>query len=82
MNLDFVDGTGRWDELLDDHDTHMALVYRDRAARNLMQLKPGWQLLYEDGTSALFADQDWVGLESLKTAIAANPNPPVNHSFP
>jgi hypothetical protein len=82
INLDFVDGTSNWDQLLDNYETHMALVYRNRAARNLMQLKDGWELIYEDGTSALFAAEDWVGIESLKLAVAANPNPPVNSFFP
>ena len=55
QHLDFVAGIGDWDQILDDYDSHLALVYRSGAARNLIRLKEGWELIYEDGTSSLFA---------------------------
>ena len=82
INQNFVNGTGDWDEVLDDYETHMALVYQTRASRNLMQYKEGWELLYEDPTSALFASPDWSGFTSLKDTISRAPEPPTKDYFP
>lgn len=82
MNWDFLNGAGDWDAVLDNYDTHMALVYQSRAAHNLLLLKEGWELVYEDGTSALFASQEWSGLDNLKSAANNNPDLPANDFFP
>ena len=82
INREFVKGVSEWDTLLENYNTQMALVYHSGAARNLIMFKENWELIYEDGTSALFASQGWPGIDLLKQAIADNPNPPVNDSFP
>ncbi len=43
----------------------LALVQRSQAASNLMKMKFGWILIYEDSTSSLFAAQDWPQLDTL-----------------
>lgn len=53
-NLDFMQGQGRWDRLVDRGETDLALVDRHRPAYDLMRSKAGWQLAYEDATAALF----------------------------
>jgi hypothetical protein len=65
QNFDFLGGTGDWDILLDDYPTHIALVYQSQSAYNLMKLKAGWHLVYEDATSALFTKNDWKGASKL-----------------
>ena len=82
MYLDFVEGTSGWDDMLNDYDTQFALVNRNGPARNLMLLKEGWELVYEDGTSSLFASQDWHGKERLMEALENSPELPVNDFFP
>jgi hypothetical protein len=56
-NLNFAFGTGDWDKLIRDRDTHMALVQKTFAVFNLLKLAPGWVLVYEDSLSAIFAKQ-------------------------
>ena len=56
-NLNFAFGTGDWDKLIRDHNTHLALVQKEFAVFNLMKLAPGWVLVYEDSISAIFAKQ-------------------------
>ena len=57
-NMQFLYGIGEWDAILDDARTNMALIGRDQPTYNLMRLKPGWTLVYEDSISAIFARQD------------------------
>ncbi len=52
---DFQLGLGDWDAHLDEHGADMALVSKEWAFYNLLKLKPGWDLLYEDSIAALFA---------------------------
>jgi hypothetical protein len=54
-NLDFMSGQGKWDALLDERGADLALVKQSGPAYNLLRLKPGWGLVYEDSLSALFA---------------------------
>lgn len=64
----FALGLDRWDALLDDHPTDLALIPKNRfPVYNLMVSKPGWTLVYEDTLSALFAREDHPGLESLSS---------------
>ncbi len=56
LSLHFLSGKGRWDALLEEHPTDLALVYRDGATFNLLTLKPGWELVYEDSLSAVFVN--------------------------
>jgi hypothetical protein len=56
-NMRFLYGTGNWDELIDQHPTDLVLVSKGFPVFNLMKLKPGWLLVYEDSLSAVFAPQ-------------------------
>ena len=54
-NLHFMYGQGEWSALLDSYPTDLALVSKQKAVYNLMLLKPGWVLVYEDPLCAIFA---------------------------
>jgi hypothetical protein len=75
QSMDFRSGQGEWDALLREHDTHLALVPRGSPADNLMRLKRGWVLLYEDPLAALFGRE---GLPWLPDIRNTEP-PPVPH---
>jgi hypothetical protein len=70
-SLRFLYGIGEWDAILNDPQTDMALVGRDQPTYNLLRLKPGWQLVYEDSLSGLFAREN----SSLAQAIQNTPAP-------
>ncbi len=55
LNANWAVGTGAWDALLDRYPTDLALVDKRLPAYNLMRLKSGWKLVYEDSLAALFA---------------------------
>jgi hypothetical protein len=57
MNLDWTWGTGEWDELLERHETDLALLDKRSATYNLMQLKSGWSIIHEDELCAVFAHE-------------------------
>jgi len=57
-NLHFMIGHLDWDRLIDDHPTDLALVKKEDAAYNLMKLKPGWVMVYEDPMCALFLPEN------------------------
>ena len=73
QNLDFRFGQGDWEALLREYDTHLALVRRYHTPDNLLRLKPGWTLLYEDPLAALFGRADLPYLDR----IVATPAPSV-----
>jgi hypothetical protein len=66
-NLDFRMGTGDWDALLRNHETHLALVSKKFPVFNLMQLHPDWLLVYEDRVSGLFVPRDSPLIRQIKT---------------
>lgn len=53
-NIQFIFGVGDWDRLLDDHATDLALIPRHLPVYNLLLLKPGWSLVYEDAVAVIF----------------------------
>jgi hypothetical protein len=53
--LRFQNGIGEWDDHIDRHGADLVLFSRLWPAYNLMQLKPGWELLYEDSLAGVFA---------------------------
>jgi len=53
-NVKFWMGTHDWDAMLRNHYTHLALVSKRWPSFNLMKLKSGWRLLYEDSLAAIF----------------------------
>ena len=68
--LDFNRGTRNWDAIVDNYDSHMALVEINKSSYNLLRIKPGWKLIYEDSIAALFVQDDWsqgVVLEQLSS---------------
>jgi hypothetical protein len=73
QNLDFRFGEGDWEALLREHDTQLALVRRLHPPDNLLRLKSGWTLLYEDPLAALFGRADLPSLERIR----ATPPPSV-----
>lgn len=68
---DFALGLDRWDALLDDHPTDLALILKEGfPTYNLLTSKPGWTLVFEDAVSALFARDDYPELDRLRnTAV-------------
>jgi hypothetical protein len=74
-NLNFMHGRGDWDALLTKHDTHLALVKSASPTFNLMKLKPGWHLIYEDALAALFGRDGLAATEALRRTEP----PPVPH---
>jgi len=66
MNVNFWTGLGDWDALLRYHDTHLALVNKELPSSNLMKLKPGWRLIYEDSTASLFARADYALVDQIQ----------------
>jgi hypothetical protein len=65
-NLNFVFGRGDWDALLRNHDTHLALVKSGSPTFNLMKLKPGWHLIYEDPLAGLFGRDGLPAAEAIE----------------
>lgn len=74
--LRFQGGTGDWDAILDEHPTDLALVPRRTPTYNLLQLKPGWSLAYQDTLVGLFAREGWAGADLL--AATDPPRVPIN----
>src|SRR5262249_122276 len=53
-NTVFSTGLGPWDFLLEKFPVQIVLAKKRSPSFNLMRLKPGWEMDYEDETSALF----------------------------
>lgn len=53
--LRFRNGLTGWEDHIDRHGAEMALVHVATPMFSLMKLKPGWDLMYEDSLSAIFA---------------------------
>lgn len=69
-NMAFTFGTGEWDAVL-RAQVDAALVSKRFPTYNLMKLKPGWTLVYEDEISALFAPAGSPYLDELRPLAAA-----------
>jgi hypothetical protein len=54
-SLAFRFGQGKWNAVLENPDTDMALVKTGFAPYHVMKLEPGWRLIYQDSFAALFA---------------------------
>lgn len=81
-NMSFLYGVGQWDALIDNHLTDMVLVSLSYPVYNLMKLKDGWDLIYSDSTSALFASIEWSQYDKLANEAAAFSQPPPKDYFP
>lgn len=55
LNADWNLGLHDWDAILERYPTDLALIDRPSAGYNLMRLKAGWTMVYEDSLCALFA---------------------------
>ncbi|MEE9275206.1 MAG: hypothetical protein V3V62_07850, partial [bacterium] len=73
--LDFLFGRGRWDAHLERKRADFVLVPKKHPVFNLMKLKPGWRLIYEDPLGGLFAPE---GAEGISRLLAARP-PKIPH---
>ncbi len=72
-NQRFNFGYGKWDALIDRPDVDLALVPTDHwPVFNLLKLKPGWTVVFQDDRSAIVARQG----SPAATAIARTPRPP------
>lgn len=80
--LDFCFGRHDWDALLRPKTTDMALVQRGEPTYNLLKLEPGWALVYQDESAALFADRGSPVAPALARAAAAFTPPPRKDDFP
>lgn len=82
QNLNFKFGTGEWNALLKSYNTQMALINRSSATYNLLKLTPGWSLIYQDDSSALFARKDFKGFQQLQETAASFKPPADTGIFP
>ncbi len=90
-NLNFAFGQGDWDAVLERDPADIVLVSKRWTggakmagpAYNLMSLKPGWVLVHEDSTSALFGRETWPQLSGLqKTPVPSLPDDGKGLCFP
>jgi hypothetical protein len=82
QNMNFMFGVKDWDALLSQHWTDMTLVEKNAPDDNLLRLKPGWLMVFEDAKSALFVNQDSSLVEPLRRAAANFTPPEANPYFP
>lgn len=75
-NLDWMLGEGKWDRLVERPETDTALVDRARPVYELMRVKDGWALAYEDEAAALFVREGSAWLARI--AAVEPPNWPAN----
>ncbi len=68
LNNDWVQGVGRWDAILDEYPTDLALLDKRLAAYNLMRLKAGWTLVYEDALAAIFVRDSSAMIRAIRGA--------------
>jgi hypothetical protein len=75
-NLLFTTGLGDWDGILKKSETHLALVSKGFPVFNLLKLKPGWTLVYEDPMSGIFVRQG----SALEDKVRLIQEPGVSHN--
>jgi hypothetical protein len=73
-------GVDEWDSILDDYDTHMALVKVDQPSYNLLKMKHGWEMVFEDSVSALFASHNWSNFDAIMNLDYTPKN--ISNNFP
>ena len=71
--LRFQNGVGAWDDHIENHATDLVLLSTLWPTHNLMQLKPGWEILYEDSLAAVYAPRD----SAIGSRLQATPVPNV-----
>jgi hypothetical protein len=70
QSLAFRFGQGKWNAVLENPETDMALVKTGFAPYNLMKLEPGWRLIYQDSLAALFAREGLPIVDALEQTSA------------
>lgn len=70
-NLDLTFGKRKWDKILDRQHPPLALVPTGSAGFNLLQLKPGWTVVYADPLASLFVRSGSPLLAALKDAASS-----------
>lgn len=65
--LRFHYGLDKWDALLNEYRTDMALVHKKAPCWRLMSSRPEWSKVYEDSISALFIHNEEVLAKVLRT---------------
>jgi hypothetical protein len=82
-STDFIYGTGDWDRLL-RRGADVVLVSAQFPVYNLMKLKPGWSLVYEDDLAAVFAPSGSPELTRLRAVshVPAHDPGPLAFTFP
>lgn len=74
-HLDFIYGNHDWDKVLDAHPVNVALVPADRAADNLLELKPGWGEGYRDSLAAVHVREGTDQAERVGSAAVTRRHP-------
>ena len=69
-SLAFRFGQGKWNAVLENPETDMALVKTGFAPYHLMKLEPGWRLIHRDSLAALFAREGLPIVEALERTVA------------
>lgn len=68
MNMDFLYGHDDWDRLLEERSPDLVVTQKEFPSHNLMLLRPGWALVYEDPLGGIFAPVDSPLREKLEQA--------------
>lgn len=80
--IDFHLGIGEWGSILEDYETHLALVKVAQPSYNFLKMKPGWVLIYEDSISAIFVSQDWDQFSTVLDYASDYEDKDLSNEFP
>jgi len=80
--LKFMFGIGEWDAILKQYNTDIALVKMNSSAYNLLKLKAGWIIVFEDSKSVLFLNEKSPIADTLKRTAAGFDPPEMLDYFP
>jgi hypothetical protein len=69
-NMAFLNGVSPWSPLLDGYPTDLVLIPKSFPCYSLLKLKPGWQSVYEDDFSALFARSNSALAQEIQLVVA------------
>jgi len=72
-NIVFTSGEGPWDYLLSHFPIDAVLTHKRCASYNLMNLKPGWKLAYDDGIAVIFLPVNSPKLSQLRCILSQIP---------
>lgn len=78
----FIFGIGEWDAILERYNTDIALVKTNSSVHNLLKLKAGWIIVFEDSKSVLFLNEKSPIADTLKRTAAGFDPPEMLGYFP